>query len=341
MKTLKSIALLSLFVLALPGCFGGYFNMSMSPELKEHGVTAPATIADIWDTGWTVNDNPVIGMHVDVHPADGPSFRATIERCAVSRIAIPQYQPGKEIDVRYDPQNPAVVMVDVGTGNPYHDQFTSTPIEGAQLQPPPPSPTLYRGTSELDADYLALMENGYVPLGLAAFDRGGENPQLALAQGKEIHAAVVVVYGQRFDAAAGALADLPFRAGAPAADTHDETRKVLSKLPKLPPSGRMATYWGQSRHWVFGLFGRELNADEQTRLKRSDGVVAAIVPLGSPAAAAHIETGDVIVAFNGKPIHHSADLSQSYIESLAGRKITVDLLRDGTPMSVSVQLGTP
>ena len=315
--------------------------MSMSQDLKDHGVTADATIVDIWDTGWTVNDNPVIGMHVDVQPAGGPAFRATIERCAVSRIAIPQYQPGKVIAVRYDPQNPAVVVVDVGTGNPYHDQFTSTPIEGAQLQPPPPSPALYRGTSEMEADYLALMENGYIPLGLTALDRGGENLQLAVAQGKEIRAAVIVVYGQHFDAStAGALTDLPFHAGASASETRGETQKAFSQFPKLPPNGRMATYWGQSRHWVFGLFGRELNADEKNRLKRSDGIVAAVVPAGSPAAAAHIETGDVIVAFDGKPIHHSADLSQSYIESLAGKKVTVDLLRNGTPLSVAVQLNT-
>jgi hypothetical protein len=314
--------------------------MSMSPELKDHGVTAPATIVDIWDTGWTVNDNPVIGMHVDVQPASGPSFRATIERCAVSRIAIPQYQPGRVIDVRYDPQNPAVVVVDVGTGNPYHDQFTTTPMQGAQLQPPPASPTLYRGSTELGADYLALLENGYVPLGIAAMDRGGENPQLAVVQGREIHAAVVVVYGDRFDSSAGSMTELPFHAAGPL-DTRGETGKVLSRLPKLPAGGHMATYWGQSRHWVFGLFGRELNADEQTRLKRTDGVVAAIVPLGSPAAVAHIETGDVIVAFDGKPIHHSADLSNEYILSLAGKSISVDLLREGVPLSVSVKLGSP
>jgi len=114
MKTLKSVVLLLFLVLTLAGCVSRFFNMTMSQNLKDHGVTAEATILDIWDTGWTVNNDPVIGLHVEVHPADRPSFRAAINRCVVSRIAIPQYQPGKVIAVRFDPQNPVEIAADVG-----------------------------------------------------------------------------------------------------------------------------------------------------------------------------------------------------------------------------------
>jgi hypothetical protein len=345
MKTMRSAAVLLFLVPAfagLSGCFNTYFNMAMSQELKEHGVTAEATILDIWDTGWTVNDNPVIGMHVDVRPADRPPFQATINRCVISRLAIPRYQPGKVIPVRFDPQNPAVIAVDVGTGNPYHDQFVSTPMNGAQLQPPPSSPTLYRGTSDADADDLALLENGYAPLGVAVMERGGGNPQLAGAQGKEIGAALVVVYGPGFDVpAGGTLQELPFHASDSEPAMASQSGNASIRLPKLPARGRLATYWGKNRRWVFGLYGRELNAEERNRLKRDDGVVAAIVPFGSPAAAAHIAAGDVIVSFDGKPVHHSDDLSQSYLMSMAGKRVAVELVRDGAPLTVTVQLNPP
>lgn len=91
------------------GCVS--FGLAMPENLKDHGVTAEATILDIWDTGWTVNGNPAIGMHVEVKPESGAPFRATIQRCVVSRIAVPR--PGDVIAVRYDPADPSVVVVDV------------------------------------------------------------------------------------------------------------------------------------------------------------------------------------------------------------------------------------
>lgn len=98
--------------LGLTGCIGSYFGTTMPDSLRQHGITASARILDIWDTGWTVNDDPAIGMHVEVHPTDRPAFRATIERYLVSRIALAQVQPGNTIQVRFDPSNPSVVAVD-------------------------------------------------------------------------------------------------------------------------------------------------------------------------------------------------------------------------------------
>ena len=67
--------------LAFAGCSSmiTHFGGGVSKELQENGVVARATIQEIWDTGWTVNDNPVIGMKVLVLPPDRPAFTATIE----------------------------------------------------------------------------------------------------------------------------------------------------------------------------------------------------------------------------------------------------------------------
>ncbi len=107
-------ALFVLSCLALAGCSSmvAHFGGGVSKELQQNGVVARATIQEIWDTGWTVNDNPVIGMKVLVQPGDRPAFAATIEKTTVSRIAIPQFQPGNTVPVRFDPENPAIVAVD-------------------------------------------------------------------------------------------------------------------------------------------------------------------------------------------------------------------------------------
>ena len=106
--------------LAFAGCSSmiTHFGGGVSKELQENGVVARATIQEIWDTGWTVNDNPVIGMKVLVLPSDRPAFTATIEKTTVSRIAIPQFQPGNTVPVRFDPGNPAIVAVDYGAELP-------------------------------------------------------------------------------------------------------------------------------------------------------------------------------------------------------------------------------
>lgn len=85
---------------------------SQARALRETGLPAPATILRIWDTGITLNDDPVIGMEVEVRPEEGEPFRAVIQKSRISRIAIPQFQPGEEIAVRYDPWDSSQVALD-------------------------------------------------------------------------------------------------------------------------------------------------------------------------------------------------------------------------------------
>lgn len=98
------------------GCVTGAIDRatgeSQARALRQTGLPAPATILRIWDTGITLNDDPVIGMEVEVRPEEGDPFRAIIPKSRISRIAIPQFQPGKEIAVRYDPQDRSQVALD-------------------------------------------------------------------------------------------------------------------------------------------------------------------------------------------------------------------------------------
>jgi len=80
--------------------------------LQQTGVRAEAEILRIWDTGTTVNDDPVIGMEVEVLPSGGDPFRAVIPRTWISRLVIPQFQPGRIVAVRYDPGDPARAALD-------------------------------------------------------------------------------------------------------------------------------------------------------------------------------------------------------------------------------------
>jgi hypothetical protein len=87
-------------------------GVSDAKELQRSGVAASARILEIWDTGITVNDDPVIGMRVEVSPPDGPVYPATIPKSLISRLDIPRFQPGATVSVRIDPKNPDRLALD-------------------------------------------------------------------------------------------------------------------------------------------------------------------------------------------------------------------------------------
>ena len=73
-------------------------------KLMKTGEQRQAKILEIWDTGVTVNNNPQIGMKVEITRKDGTKYETKI-RSVVSRLQVQYFQPGTEIVVRVDPQH--------------------------------------------------------------------------------------------------------------------------------------------------------------------------------------------------------------------------------------------
>jgi hypothetical protein len=109
---LAAILLLNLFLATGCAMIDRMSGVADTKTLQETGVAAEATIVQIWDTGITVNDDPVIGMEVQVYPAEGESWRATIPKSLISRLDIPRFQPGQIVHVRFDPQDRSRVGLD-------------------------------------------------------------------------------------------------------------------------------------------------------------------------------------------------------------------------------------
>lgn len=80
-------------------------------KIRALGVPAEATVLRIWDTGVTVNEDPVVGFLLDVKPANQPSFQAET-KSLISRLAVPRVQPGARLSVMYDPKDPRRVALD-------------------------------------------------------------------------------------------------------------------------------------------------------------------------------------------------------------------------------------
>lgn len=81
-------------------------------EIRAHGLPATATVLKIWETGTRINNNPVVGFLLEVH-AEGLKPYTTETKALISILMIPQIQPGATLKVKYDPDNPNRVALDI------------------------------------------------------------------------------------------------------------------------------------------------------------------------------------------------------------------------------------
>ena len=105
-------------------------------------------------------------------------------------------------------------------------------------------------------------------------------------------------------------------------------------IPQLKAKGRV------SRGWL-GVAIAPVTPDLAKRLGRParDGaLVAEVVPNG-PAARSGVRAGDVIVAFQGKPIRRADELPRVTARAPVGSVVELKLLRGGEERAVKVKLG--
>lgn len=81
-------------------------------EIRPSGQSAMARVVRIWDTGMTLNGNPVVGFRLEVRPEGAEPFEAET-KAVVGRLDVPQVQPGALLPVKYDPNDHTRVALDV------------------------------------------------------------------------------------------------------------------------------------------------------------------------------------------------------------------------------------
>ncbi len=74
-------------------------------------------------------------------------------------------------------------------------------------------------------------------------------------------------------------------------------------------------------------------------LEKPSGALVAGVSEGGPAAAAGIETGDVVLRFDGKDVVEMRDLPRIVAETPVGESVRVVIWRDGQTQTVLVEVG--
>ena len=156
-------------------------NSQMTSQVMQTGVTATATIVNTWDTGMRINDNPQVGIQLQVQPPNGAPFQAEV-RQTVSIVHLGMYQPGATVQVKYDPANPSrVAIVGVVAAVPAAAQAMGAgPMSGMNAQ------QAEQMLKQIDDANQALIKTGtqarakvlqYLPMGI---DVNGSNPAVTL-----------------------------------------------------------------------------------------------------------------------------------------------------------------
>ena len=99
--------------------------------------------------------------------------------------------------------------------------------------------------------------------------------------------------------------------------------------------------FGQTRRGWLGVYIQEVTTDIAESLGLDDDIGALIssVNESGPAAKGGIQSGDVIVKFDGKQIEKMRDLPRIVAETEIGANVQVELFRQGKRQSVEVVLG--
>lgn len=70
------------------------------------------------------------------------------------------------------------------------------------------------------------------------------------------------------------------------------------------------------------------------------GAVVEIVSGDSPAEAAGLQSGDIILSFNGEDISELRDLTRAVAETAPNAQVALQILRRGTEKTIDLKIGT-
>lgn len=103
----------ALFSLSMLGLIGApLLSFLVSQRVLHGGELGEAEILDLDETGTTINEHPLVGFRLRVHPLSGSPLEAETER-VVPRLQVPRIQPGARVQVRYDPKSKKVAIMEL------------------------------------------------------------------------------------------------------------------------------------------------------------------------------------------------------------------------------------
>lgn len=253
--------------------------------------------------------------------------------------------------------------------NPYQDYYTdqtgganlSAMTDQVVLLPNGDEPIIRQGTS-IDADNLAMYENGYQLVGYSNFN-GVEAAQSGLiSQAKLVRATHVISYQVYSNTVSGSmplvLPGLPqqqttnhsgsiYGSGGYANYSGTSTTTVQGQptVTSIPYSVNRfdfgASYWVRLRQKPgFGTAWTPLSDETRRRLGTNRGCEITIVYNDTNAYYSDVLRGDVLIAVAGEPVANPEQCANA-MEKNRGSTVKMEFLRDGEKRVIDAPIGSP
>lgn len=101
------------------------FYRLIFPMKIKNGLRTTAKVLEVRDTGVTINDNPQVGLTLELRTQEGARLEVEA-KTVVSRLSVGNVQPGVLAHVLYDPLKPQRLVV---------ESFEAVEQEMAQVEP--------------------------------------------------------------------------------------------------------------------------------------------------------------------------------------------------------------
>lgn len=210
-------------------------------------------------------------------------------------------------------------------------------------------------SNDIERDVKIAISKGYRPIGESSFNGEIESEQAVVNQAKSV-GAVLVLVNSKFTESRTITTPLFL----PNSQTTYNSGSVYGTYGGANYSGTSTTYGTtvvpitthqqrydqtavyfvkSTRKLKFGLYPVDLTPELRSKYERNTGAVIDIVAEESPAFAANVLPGDILIELNGTPIinaKHALEIMQS--TSPKDGKCILKVIRNGTERSIELQL---
>jgi hypothetical protein len=207
--------------------------------------------------------------------------------------------------------------------------------------------TIKHGVNK-DNDNQKLLEEGYSLVGFSSFNAATGNESDAIAQAKEVHASLVMLYEHYSNTITG---NIPLSVPTQQTTTVNTLLGSAStttygqdsfNIPySVNRSEYLALYYIKSKSApTLGLHVIDLTDKAKKEIQSNKGVLVLAVLKNSPAFFADFLKDDIITRINEQVIIIPKDYSDA-MQKFTGQKVVITLFRDSKEIKKEVQLNRP
>ena len=217
-------------------------------------------------------------------------------------------------------------------------------------------PEIRRGSTNKENDERLMSEDNYEPIGYSEFNAGNVDTDGALSKGREVHAAVIIIYSQYTGTQSGYMpmtvpktttastttnGNIYGYGGSASYSGTSNTTYNGTNTTYIPYSVNkydyVATYWIKLKPVMLGLLIKELPQEMHKKIGTNNGLLIWGVRKGSPAFNADIFSGDILVKLNDDVISDRGSFEKS-VATNADKEVDILIVRDEKELHKLVKL---